>query len=182
MSSFYWKKSSFFGKNGTFIQSNTARAVLEIFYFCFTINKNFTDYAFGIRLPDFSKLFTDRKDDNDVTNYRHEFIAKLFVVVVFLWSKFHVNIITGSEVMTILFYKELIRNLEIGNNSVCFLPNIWRLGQVKDTKFAKNVSNEMLMNSAKGQSYIFYWFLVNKGKTNKAGGGGGARTGGGTRE
>ena len=30
----------------------------------------------------------------------------------------------------------------------------------------------MLMNSAKGQSYIFYWFLVNKGKTNKAGGGG----------
>ena len=79
--------------------------------------------------------------------------------------------------MTILFYKELIRNLEIGNNSVCFLPNIWRLGQVKDTKFAKNVSNEMLMNSAKGQSYIFYWFLVNKGKLTRRGGGrgGGAR-------
>ena len=33
----------------------------------------------------------------------------------------------------------------------------------------------MLMNSAKGQSYIFYWFLVNKGKTNKAGGGDGGR-------
>ena len=98
MSSFYWKKSSFFGKNGTFIQSNTARAVLEIFYFCFTINENFTDYPFGIRLPDFSKLFTDRKNDNDVTNYRHEFIAKLFVVVVFLWS----NLVTGQSFMSIL--------------------------------------------------------------------------------
>ena len=31
------------------------------------------------------------------------------------WSKFHVNIITGFEVMTIFFYKGLTRNLEIRN-------------------------------------------------------------------
>ena len=31
------------------------------------------------------------------------------------WYKFHVNIITGSGVLTILFHKELTRNLEIGN-------------------------------------------------------------------
>ena len=31
---------------------------------------------------------------------------------------FHVNIITGSEVVTIFVYKGLTRNLEIGNASV----------------------------------------------------------------
>ena len=34
------------------------------------------------------------------------------------WSKFHVNIITGSGVMTIFFYKGLSRNAEIGNTPV----------------------------------------------------------------
>ena len=34
------------------------------------------------------------------------------------WSKFHVNIMTGSGVMTIFFYKELTINPEIGNTSV----------------------------------------------------------------
>ena len=29
------------------------------------------------------------------------------------------------------------------------LPNIWRLGQVSDSKFGTNVSNEMLLNTAK---------------------------------
>ena len=32
------------------------------------------------------------------------------------WSKFHVNIITGSGVMTISFYKRFTRNPEIGKN------------------------------------------------------------------
>ena len=34
------------------------------------------------------------------------------------WSKFHVNIITGSGVMTISFYKGLTRNSEIGKTPV----------------------------------------------------------------
>ena len=34
------------------------------------------------------------------------------------WSKFHLNIITGSGVMTIYFYKGLTRNPEIGNTPV----------------------------------------------------------------
>ena len=50
----------------------------------------------------------------------------------------------------------LTRNPEIGN--VCVLPNIWRLGQVTDTKFGTNVSNKMLLNTAKCQNYSFYFF------------------------
>ena len=60
------------------------------------------------------------------------------------WSKFHVNIITDSGVMTILFYKGLTRNNEIANTPVWVFPNIQRLGQVRDTKFGTNVSNTIL--------------------------------------
>ena len=65
------------------------------------------------------------------------------------WSKFHVNIITSSEVMIIYFYKGSTRNPEIRNTPIWVLPNIWRLGQVSDTKFGMDVSNEMLLNAAK---------------------------------
>ena len=48
---------------------------------------------------------------------------------------------TGSGVKTILFYKALTRNLEIGNALVLNFPNTWRLGQVRDSKHGMNVSN-----------------------------------------
>ena len=82
------------------------------------------------------------------------------------WSKFHVNIITGSGVMTIFFYKRLTRNPEIGNTTIWVLPNIWRLGRITDTKFSMNVSNEMLLNAAKCQGYSFYrsWVPTGEGK------------------
>ena len=72
------------------------------------------------------------------------------------WSKFHVNIITSSEVMIIYFYKGSTRNPEIRNTPIWVLPNIWRLGQVSDTKFGMDVSNEMLLNAKKCQGYSFY--------------------------
>ena len=87
------------------------------------------------------------------------------------WSKFHVNIFTGSGIMTIFFYKGLTRNLEIGNIHVWVFPNIWRLGRVMDTKFGTNVSNRMLLNVAKFQGYSFYRFWVVKGKPTRGGGG-----------
>ena len=72
--------------------------------------------------------------------------------------------ITGSGFMIIFFYKGLTRNLEIGNTAACVLPNISRLGQIWDTKFGTNISNNMLLNSAKCLSYSFYCFWVIKGK------------------
>ena len=80
------------------------------------------------------------------------------------WSKFHVYIITGSGVITIFFYKRLTRNPEIGNTPVWVLPDIWRLGQVTDTKFGTNVLTEILLNAAKYQGYSFYRFWVIKEK------------------
>ena len=57
--------------------------------------------------------------------------------------------------MTIYFYNGLARNLEIGNTLVWVLPNIWRLGQARDTKFDMNISNKLLLNTAKYQGCSF---------------------------
>ena len=82
------------------------------------------------------------------------------------WSKFQVNIITGSGVITIFFYKGLTRNLGIGNALVGVLPNIWR---VRSTKFGTNAFNEMLLNAVKGQAFTVSELL----QENQLGPGGG---------
>ena len=141
-----------------------------------------TDSVSGIRPPDCSKLVKNPKIHNDVTIFRYDVIIKFFwrcfvsFVKFSYWSKFHVNSITGSGIMAIFFYKGLNRNLEIENSPVWVLPNIWRLGWVMDTKCGTNVSNRMLLNVAKFQSYSFYRLWVIKGKrTGGAGGGGGGK-------
>ena len=85
-------------------------------------------------------------------------------------SKSHVNMVTGSGIMTIFFYKGLTRNPEIGNTPVWVLPNIWRLGWVMDTKLGTNVSNRMLLYAAKVQGYSSYCFWVIKRKPTGGGG------------
>ena len=66
--------------------------------------------------------------------------------------------------MTISFYKALTRNLEILNNPVWALPNIWRLGRVKNTKFGAKATKKLLLNPAKFQGYSFYYFWITKEK------------------
>ena len=79
----------------------------------------------------------------------------IFLVKFSYWSKFHENIITGSRVMTVSWYKGLIRNQEFRNTPLGVLPNIWRLGHVRNTKFGTHLSNEMLLNAAKFQGTSF---------------------------
>ena len=93
--------------------------------------------------------------------------SEFFDVVLFLFS----NLVTGPSFMSIsslvleLWQFSFIRDWpEIGNTPVWVLPNIWRLGRVMDTKFGTNVSNKMLLNAVKFQSYSFYRFWVIKGK------------------
>ena len=132
-------------------------------------------YGSGIRLPVCSKLARNWKNNYDVTIFWHDVIVMLFWLgFVFLvnfsyLSKFNGNIITGSGVMTIFFYKRLTRNLEIANTCVWVFPIIWRLGWVGDTKLGSNACNKMLLNAAKCQGYSFYCYWVIKG--NPTGGG-----------
>ena len=80
------------------------------------------------------------------------FLTAFFSLVKFSYcSKFHVNIIIGSGVMTIFFYKRLTINPEIGNTPVGVLL-------VRDTKFGMIVYNEMLLNASNARSYSFYRF------------------------
>ena len=94
-----------------------------------TENITFADSVYGIRSPDCSELAKNPKNDNDIIIFPHNvnvnFFWRCFVSLVKFsyWSKFHVNIITGSGIMIIFFYKGLTRNPEIGNNRLNF-PNI----------------------------------------------------------
>ena len=93
----------------------------------------------------------------DMTSLSNFFWLCFISLVKFSYqSKFHV--------MTIFFYKGLTRNLEIKNTPTWVLPNVWRPGQFRDTKFGMDASNEMLLNAAKCQGYSFYHFWVIKGK------------------
>ena len=89
-----------------------------------------------------------------------------FDVVLFLLS----SLVTDPSFMSIsslvlelwqlsLLIRDWPENPEIGNTPVWALPNIWRLKQVRNTKFGTKVSNKMLLNSAKCQSYCFLLFL-----------------------
>ena len=135
------------------------------------------DSVSGIRPPDCSKLAENPKNVNDVKIFRNDVFVKFFwscFVSLFnfsSWSNFHV-LITGSGIITIFFYKELTRNLEIGNTPVWVLPNVWILGQVMDTQFGTNVSNKILLNAAKFQGYSSYRFWIIKGKPTRGGWGG----------
>ena len=66
--------------------------------------------------------------------------------------------IFGPGVMTIFIYKVLTRNPKIENTPDWVLPNISRLGQVKDAKFGKNISNEKLLHATKSKllSFLIY--------------------------
>ena len=117
-----------------------------------------------MRPPDCPRLAKNPETDNGVTIFRHDDIVQFFWRWLFLLSSLFINIITGSRIMSIFFYKGLTRNPEIRNNPVLVLPNIWRLGQVMETKFDTYVSNKILLNAAKLQGNSSYPFWVIKGK------------------
>ena len=85
--------------------------------------------------------------------------SNFFDVIMFLL----LSLVTGPSFMSRNWDKRLTRNPEIGNAFVWVLRNIWRLGQVKGTKFGVDVFFEMLLNVAKWQGYSFYRFWVPKG-------------------
>ena len=69
-------------------------------------NSSITDQTSGNGLLDCSKLAINWKIDNDVTICRHEIIVNFWrcqvgLIKISYWSKFHVNIVTGSRVMAI---------------------------------------------------------------------------------
>ena len=110
---------------------------------------SFTDYASRIQFPDCFKLAKNWKNNNDITIFRNYVIVKFFwrrfvsLVTFSYWSKFHVNTITGSGVMTISFYEGLTRNTEIGNNPSEFCPTSGDWGE----KFGTNVSKGLVTHN-----------------------------------
>ena len=105
-----------------------------------------------IRLPDGCKLAINWEKDNDIIICRHHVIVNFFwacrvsFVKFSYWSKFHVNIMADSGVMTVFVYKRLTRNRKY---PIWVLSNICRLGWVRETTFCMSVSIKMLLNDAR---------------------------------
>ena len=141
------------------------RAVLIVFSCVFSFCKfQILDSASGIWLPYCFRLAINWENYNDATIFDMTSLSifwRCFVSVVKFnyWSNFHVNIYWFWNYDN-LFYKGLTRNHEIGN-PIWVLPNIWRLGQVRNNKFGKNVSNKMLLDASKSQGYGF-WVIKEK--------------------
>ena len=107
---------------------------------------------------------TINREKNGITICWHEVTVKFFNNDVFLLllvqvsCQYHDWFWAGS----IFVYNKSTRNLEIENAPIWVLPNIWRLGEVRDAKFSKNVCYKKLL---KTQGYSFYHFRVIKGNT-----------------
>ena len=76
--------------------------------------------------PNWSKIKKWQWHHNFLTWRQRQLFLTLFFFVKFsCWSKFHVNIITGSAIMTISFYKGLTRNPEIPPSELCPISGDW---------------------------------------------------------
>ena len=178
MSVSFCKKLAFFIQKSPLTQSNNVRAVLDLLVLfsvfvrqkvTFTESRTFSDSVSEIQPPNCSKLVKNWKitmtsQFSEITSSSNFLTFFVSLVEFSCWFKFHVNIITGSGIMTIFFYKGLTRNPEIGNTPVWVLSDIWRLGRVMDTKFGATVFNRMLLNAAKFQGYNFncFWLIKRK--------------------
>ena len=128
-----------------------------MFLVLFTTNENITiiEYASGMRLPKLSKLAINWKNDNYVTVFDITsstiFFWRCFASFInfIYWSKFRVNIVTGSRVMTIFFYRRLTRNLEIGSTHVWIFP------------ISENWSNLRMQNLVQMFLIKSYWMFQN---------------------
>ena len=173
MLAFFAKTQRFLAKIVPLLKAIVWKLCLRLFSSIFIFSKikcfykwkhKFYNYASGIRFPDWSKIgkITVMSQFLDI----FKLFWRCFVCLVNFsyWSKFHVNIITASGVMTIFYYKGLTRNPEIGNTPVRLLLNICILRGVRDTKCCTSVSNKTWLNAAKCQGYKFYRFWVIKGK------------------
>ena len=71
---------------------------------------------------------------------------------------------------TVFIYPGLDQKSGNGKSPVWVSSNIWKLGQVRDTKFGMSVSNEKLLKVAKCCGYSFYRFWTIKGESTGLGG------------
>ena len=113
----------------------------------------FADSVFRIRLrtaPNWPKIqkMTMTSQFSGMTSSLIFWRCFISLVKFSYWSKFHISIITGSGIMTILFYKGLTKKPEIGNTPDWVLLSI---GGRLDAEFSTNVSNRIFLNAAKCQ-------------------------------
>ena len=92
--------------------------IIVVLFYLYSFSDKRVKYVF-FYLGFLSRTFSIHRTAGEWGSHRQTFLTFfVFLVKVSYLPKFHVNIITGSGVMTISFYKGLTRNPEIGNTPV----------------------------------------------------------------
>ena len=115
-------------------------------------------------LPNCSKLAINWENNNDLIIFRHDVIVNFFLTGFCFPCQVYMLVQVSCQYHYWFWSYDNFLLLEIDQKSgnrkyrVWVLPNIWRLEQVRDTKFGMNVSKKTLLNAAKCQGYNFYHF------------------------
>ena len=140
----------------------------------------FIVYASGMCLLDCSKLAIKCKNDNDIIICWHDIIVIFFSFWLFLFLLS--CLVTGPSFMVSCQYhhwfesydNSLLQVIDQESRNRYYLclsfSQYLEMESVRDTKFGKNVSSEMLLNAAKCLGYNFYRFWVIKRKPTWGGG------------
>ena len=133
-------------------------------------------YRLCVRNPTSGLLQIDQKsgNDNDVTVFRHDVIIKFFwhcfvsLVKFSYWSKIHVNISTGSGIITISFYKGSpeIRTWEIPTSEFCSICGDWEELCIPNLAWLSLIECYWMLQNSKVTAFTIFELL----KENQLGG------------
>ena len=124
-----------------------------------------------IRLPDCSKLAINWNIDNDIIFFWIWHHRQIILMGFYFSCQVYLLIQVSSQYHDWFWtYDNFLlwgidQKSKNWNCPVWVLPNIWTLGQVRDTRFGTIISNKMLLNATQCQSCNFYCFCVINGKT-----------------
>ena len=109
-----------------------------------------------------------------MSTFFHVFFFYFFLFLTFLLSSLVTspNFKSISSVVLKLWQFTFLKDwpeIQKWEYTVWVFPNIWRLEQVRDSKFGVDVSNKLLRKTAIFQGYRFYRFWVTKAKPTEGG-------------
>ena len=113
----------------------------------------------GIQLLVCSKSTTNFKNDNDVIISQHD-VYRSGILNSNLVFKFHDNIVTGFEVMTVFVYKEFDQKSVNWKDPILVFVLYLETGVSQGNEILINVSNKNLSNFTKCLVYTLYYLTL----------------------
>ena len=156
------QKISIFDRNSNFIQAivwNSCSTFLVFVKLKVVVNESLGMMNTGIQLLVCSKSTINFKNDNDVIISQHD-VYRSGILNSNLVFKFHDNIVTGFEVMTVFVYKEFDQKSVNWKDPILVFVLYLETGVSQGNEILINVSNKNLSNFTKWLVYTLYYLTL----------------------